>query len=88
MMTYFCCRFVAIVYPLRARSVCTVRHARVVIGVIWTLSCVLSAPVLYIQASSLFIIPLCPRPVRDQFNIHKSTLAASIALHIPAARLM
>nr|XP_011418396.2 gastrin/cholecystokinin type B receptor isoform X1 [Crassostrea gigas] len=42
-------RFVAIVYPLRARSVCTVRHARVVIGVIWTLSCVLSAPVLYIQ---------------------------------------
>lgn len=42
-------RFVAIVYPLRARSICTVRHARVVIGVIWILSCVASTPLLNIQ---------------------------------------
>nr|XP_022325471.1 pyroglutamylated RFamide peptide receptor-like [Crassostrea virginica] len=42
-------RYIVIVYPLRARSVCTVRHAKLVITMVWILAFVFSTPVLYIQ---------------------------------------
>ncbi|XP_061169738.1 allatostatin-A receptor-like [Saccostrea echinata] len=42
-------RYVAIVYPLRARSLCTVRHAKFVIGAVWILSFIYTVPVIFIQ---------------------------------------
>ncbi|XP_048774612.1 allatostatin-A receptor-like isoform X2 [Ostrea edulis] len=42
-------RFVAIIYPLHARSLCTSRHAKFVIGSVWILSFVSCVPILFIQ---------------------------------------
>ncbi|XP_062610359.1 allatostatin-A receptor-like [Saccostrea cucullata] len=42
-------RFIAIIYPLRARSLCTVRHSKFVIAAVWILSFIYTMPVIFIQ---------------------------------------
>lgn len=39
-------RFIAIRYPLRARSLCTKRHARLVIVTVWLLSLLAAVPII------------------------------------------
>ncbi|KAH3698314.1 mu-type opioid receptor-like isoform X1 [Dreissena polymorpha] len=41
-------RFIAIRFPLRARSLCTKRHARVVISVTWVTSFVAAVPIIFV----------------------------------------
>lgn len=50
--TYLCLRFIAIRYPLRARSVCTKRHASVVIVSTWLVSFILAIPVIFAIVST------------------------------------
>ena len=43
---YYLYRFVAIRFPLKARTLCTVRHARIVIIGVWVISFLLAVPVI------------------------------------------
>ncbi|XP_062583746.1 QRFP-like peptide receptor isoform X2 [Saccostrea cucullata] len=42
-------RFVAILYPLRARSVCTTKHAKIVTILIWIASFIIALPTVFVQ---------------------------------------
>ncbi len=42
-------RCYAIVYPMRAKSACTVRKAYKVIGIVWTMAFLLATPTLVVQ---------------------------------------
>ncbi|XP_048761367.1 QRFP-like peptide receptor [Ostrea edulis] len=42
-------RFVAILYPLRARSVCTMKHAKLVTILIWIASFIIAVPTVFVQ---------------------------------------
>ncbi|XP_061175057.1 QRFP-like peptide receptor isoform X2 [Saccostrea echinata] len=42
-------RFVAILYPLRARSVCTMKHAKIVTILIWIASFIIALPTVFVQ---------------------------------------
>ena len=55
MLIYLICtspfRNIAILFPLRAKYLCTRGHAHMVIGLIWLLSFAMAAPVLIGQVS-------------------------------------
>ena len=44
-MTYACCRFFVICYPMKAQYVSTSRRARIIICLVWGFALVLASPV-------------------------------------------
>jgi hypothetical protein len=43
------CRCYAIVYPLKAKSVCTVSKAKIVLAFVWAGAFILATPTIFIQ---------------------------------------
>ena len=49
--TVVCGRVVAVVFPLQAKYLCTMRHAQVVVLGVWILSAFLALPTVFIYVS-------------------------------------
>lgn len=50
--SFFIHRFVAIIYPLQARSFCTMKHAKFVTIFIWIGSFVIASPTAFVRVSA------------------------------------
>ena len=53
-LSFFPVRCYAIVYPMKAKSVCTVSKANKVVGIVWLLAFLLATPTLQVQVTIFF----------------------------------
>ncbi len=53
-------RCYAIVYPMKAKSVCTVKKAKIVLAFVWAGSFLLAVPTIFIQVSAAAFLHFAP----------------------------
>ena len=82
--SFYCFRFFAICYPMKVRTICTTRRAKIVIPILWITGIAISIPMGFDQVrlfSFLFIEvldPLCPLWIYFCFTWNKVSIVVQL----------